>query len=222
MAHLCRLGTQQLGRHATNQFPRPHTHRMLPQQDKPGADPNRVGGPSNPLLEDAALSTQIVAGKGDGGAAYALNRLAQQSDGRDRVLLGGFREIAKLCQLLNLNQHIKQRAQEIFKQATEEPSTKVRGSGNNAVYAAVVYIACRQENAPRSFKELLAAIPGTGVKEVGKYYKKILKGLNLGADVGVVNVVDYLVCVCEGCVKGVEYVGTGMVYLGGYVKDGVS
>ncbi len=152
-----------------------------------------MGGPSNPLLEDAALSTQIVAGKGDGGAAFALNRLAQQSDGRDRVLLAGFREIAKLCQILNVNQHIKMRAQEIFKQATEEPSTKVRGSGNNAVYAAVVYIACRQENSPRSFKELLAAIPGTGVKEVGKYYKKILKGLNLGADVGVANVVDYLV-----------------------------
>lgn len=164
-----------------------------PSQDKPGADPNRVGGPSNPLLEDAALSTQIVAGKGDGGAAFSLNRLAQQNDGRERVLLNAFREISRLCQLLNLNHAIKQRAQELFKQASEVPATKVRGSGNSAVYAAVVYIACRQENAPRSFKELLAAIPGTGVKEVGKYYKKILKGLTLGADVGVVNVVDYLV-----------------------------
>lgn len=152
-----------------------------------------MGGPTNPLLEEAALSTQIVAGKGDGGAAFALNRLAQQGDGRDRVLLNAFREIARLCELLNLNHTIKQRAQELFKQAAEVPATKVRGSGNNAVYAAVVYVACRQENAPRSFKELLAAIPGTGVKEVGKYYKKILKGLNLGADVGVVNVVDYLV-----------------------------
>lgn len=185
MANFCRLGTQ--AHTSTRQHPFP------PTQDKPGADPNRVGGPTNPLLEDAALTTQIVAGKGDGGAAFALNRLAQHSDGRDRVMLNAFREISRLCELLNLNHAIKQRAQELFKQAADVPATKVRGSGNSAVYAAVVYIACRQENAPRSFKELLAAIPGTGVKEVGKFYKKILKGLNLGADVGVVNVVDYLV-----------------------------
>lgn len=41
--------------------------RTFSNSDTPGSDPNRVGGPSNPLLRDSGLSTII--GKGDATAA---------------------------------------------------------------------------------------------------------------------------------------------------------
>lgn len=43
-------------------------------QDKEGTDPNRVGGPTNPLLEGGGLSTIIGKGR-DGDNSYMLNRL---------------------------------------------------------------------------------------------------------------------------------------------------
>lgn len=42
-------------------------------QDKEGQDPNRVGGPNNPLLEGGGLTTMIGKGKDDG--SFALNKL---------------------------------------------------------------------------------------------------------------------------------------------------
>jgi hypothetical protein len=47
---------------------------MTPMQDKEGTDPNRVGGPTNPLLEGGGLSTIIGKGR-DGDNSFALNRL---------------------------------------------------------------------------------------------------------------------------------------------------
>ena len=45
-------------------------------QDKAGADPNRVGGPVNPLLSDGGMSTIIAAGKGtDRGMLNNLKRM---------------------------------------------------------------------------------------------------------------------------------------------------
>jgi hypothetical protein len=41
--------------------------RTFSNSDSTGADPNRVGGPSNPLLRDSGLSTII--GRGEGAAA---------------------------------------------------------------------------------------------------------------------------------------------------------
>ncbi len=43
-------------------------------QDKESADPNRVGGPNNPLLEGGGLSTMIAKGEGSARLARLHNR----------------------------------------------------------------------------------------------------------------------------------------------------
>lgn len=43
-------------------------------QDKESTDPNRVGGPTNPLLEGGGLST-IIGKSRDGDNSYMLNRI---------------------------------------------------------------------------------------------------------------------------------------------------
>ncbi len=47
--------------------------RLCALQDKESTDPNRVGGPNNPLLEGGGLTTVIARGQGDGSSN--LNRL---------------------------------------------------------------------------------------------------------------------------------------------------
>ena len=46
------------------------------------------------------------------------------------------------------------------------------GRSNEAVYAACLYMACRQERVPRTFKEL-CAVSTVSKKEIGRAYKQI-------------------------------------------------
>ena len=127
------------------------------------ADPNRVGGPTNPLLKDG-LTTSIQQGaKGAGGAlAASLQRTAARAAAgapgheSDRALLDGMRRIGRLSDDLQLVKGARDRACLLYKQVLER-AKGVRSRGAANVAAAVVYIACRQEGAPRTFKEIVAA-----------------------------------------------------------------
>lgn len=126
------------------------------------ADPNRVGGPTNPLLKDG-LTTSIQEGaKGGGALASALQRTAARaaagapSAESDRALKDGMRRIGKLSDDLQLVKGARDRAVQLYSDVLER-AKGVRSRGAANVAAAVVYIACRQEGMPRTFKEIVAA-----------------------------------------------------------------
>lgn len=146
--------------------PRTHTHTHAFRQDKESADPTRVGGPINPLLKDGGLSTMITGGKGvDKGLTSSLQRMQARTDsgGGDRSLVVAFREIARLCSDMSLQDVVRHQANEYYKEAHEK-SRSVRGRGQAAVHAAVVFMACRQQNIARTFKELCAYAPQASKK----------------------------------------------------------
>ena len=145
---------------------------------KPGADPNRVGGPVNPLLADG-LSTSIA----DGGGAHsaALKRAhARAGGGEERALVDGFRRVARLADDLGLVRAVKDRACELYKHVVDSQKG-LRGRGAAAISAAVVYIACRQEGAPRTFKEIVAAAPDAAKRDVSRAYASIVKEVGAAA-----------------------------------------
>lgn len=93
--------------------------RTFGDKDKESEDPNRVGGPSNPLLDSAALSTMIGRGtRGDGGLAYQLNRMHNRASTQDRALLNAFKEIKGLCQRMDLNDNIRDHAQKVSREGS--------------------------------------------------------------------------------------------------------
>jgi transcription initiation factor TFIIB len=55
---------------------------------------------------------------------------------------------------LGLVPTIKDRANELFRDIAELKS--IRGRSASAIHAACLYIACRQEDKPRTFKEICA------------------------------------------------------------------
>ncbi|GAA0149156.1 general transcription factor [Lithospermum erythrorhizon] len=59
-------------------------------------DPNRVGGPVNPLLSDAQLTTVISRGPGVNGDA-SLARLQNRGGDPDRALVMAFKAIASMA-----------------------------------------------------------------------------------------------------------------------------
>lgn len=97
----------------------------------------------------------------------------------DRTLLNAFREINGMADRINLPKTIVDRANTLFKQVHDGKNLK--GRANDAIASACLYIACRQEGVPRTFKEI-CAVSKISKKEIGRCFKLILKALETSVD----------------------------------------
>lgn len=97
----------------------------------------------------------------------------------DRALVNAFREITGMADRINLPKTIVDRANTLFKQVHDGKNLK--GRANDAIASACLYIACRQEGVPRTFKEI-CAVSKISKKEIGRCFKLILKALETSVD----------------------------------------
>lgn len=149
--------------------------------EKSNADPSRVGAAENPLLS-SDLSTMIGRSSSDvafddSGQAKYQNRKHMSSS--DRALSNAFKEISNMSDRINLPKTIVDRANLLFKQVHDGRTLK--GRSNDAIASACLYIACRQEGVPRTFKEI-CAVSKVSKKEIGRCFKLILKALETSVD----------------------------------------
>lgn len=80
---------------------------------------------------------------------------------------------------INLPKTIVDRANNLFKQVHDGKNLK--GRSNDAKASACLYIACRQEGVPRTFKEI-CAVSKISKKEIGRCFKLTLKALATSVD----------------------------------------
>ncbi|XP_074577588.1 transcription initiation factor IIB-like [Curcuma longa] len=100
---------------------------------------------------------------------------------------------------LNLVATIKDRANEIFKKVEDLKS--VRGRNQDAILAACLYIACRQEDKPRTVKEICSVANGATKKEIGRAKEFIVKQLEVemgqSMEMGTIHAGDFLRRFCS-------------------------
>lgn len=153
--------------------------RTFSDSDKGGMDPSRTAGPTNRMLAGGGLATSI--GKNpDGTYNQTLTRLHNAGRNPDRVMLAAFSKIGELADHLGMTSVVKDGACDIYRMVVK-PGQPVLGKSQNAMFAACLYISCRQEGTNRTFKEICGGAQNTTVKEIGKCYKYIVKcidGLN--------------------------------------------
>ena len=165
--------------------------------DKGGEDKSRVGGAENTLLGSSDLSTMI--GPGRGGASFSSdgtpiynNRNGRQSTS-DRTLLNAFRTISTMADRINLTKTITDRANVLFKMVSDGKNLK--GRSNDAIAAACLYIACRQEGVPRTFKEIVA-VSTVSKKEIDRCFKLILKAHDIDTSEDPITTGDFMSRFC--------------------------
>ncbi|XP_010934192.1 transcription initiation factor IIB isoform X2 [Elaeis guineensis] len=164
-------------------------------------DPVRVGGPSNPLLTDGGLSTVISKPNGVQGdfLSSSLGRWQTRGSNPDRSLILAFRTIANMADRLGLVATIKDRANEIYKKVEDLKS--IRGRNQDAILAACLYIACRQEDRPRTVKEICSVANGAAKKEIGRAKEYIVKQLEVemgqSMEMGTIHAGDFLRRFCS-------------------------
>ncbi|KAG2617782.1 transcription initiation factor IIB-like [Panicum virgatum] len=169
-------------------------------------DPSRVGGRNDPFLNNAPLGTRIVLNgpqkmQGEGGHALPRMRISGGPD-PEQPLLEAFRAIADMADRLGLVATIRDRAKDVYKRMDEAKACP-RGKKRDEFYAACLFVACRNEGKPRTYKELATATSaGAGAKkEVGRMTTHIKKVLGEEAgqvmDIGVVHAADYMRRFCS-------------------------
>eukprot|EP00051_Salpingoeca_urceolata_P022563 m.371944 g.371944 ORF g.371944 m.371944 type:complete len:456 (+) comp19992_c0_seq13:305-1672(+) len=149
-------------------------------------DPNRVGAARDPLLDGSELSTMVGSIPGQrGGGLYGhhdhggTNSLQQWNtrsgmSGTARSLISAFKQIALMADRLHVKQVIVDRAKKLYKQVDD--TGQLKGRAHDAIGAACLYIACRQEGVPRTFKEI-CAVAEIPKKSIGRCYQAICKAL---------------------------------------------
>lgn len=167
--------------------------------DSNSNDRCRVGGAENPLLDGTDLSTMVGTDRASGSGldlqGYARYQNRSSITGSDRSLLNAFREIQTMASRINLPKTIIDRANMLFKQVHDQKSLK--GRSNDAISSACLYIACRQEGVPRTFKEI-CAISKIPKKEIGRCFKLILRTLE--ANVDLITSEDFMSRFCSNLV----------------------
>ncbi|CAL4894689.1 unnamed protein product [Urochloa decumbens] len=170
-------------------------------------DPSRVGGPNDPFLSNAPLVTRIAFSPGPQKAHAAADALPRMRGGAgadpEQSLVEAFRAISDMADRLGLVGTIRDGAKDVYKKL-EDAKACPRGRKRDVFYAACLYVACRNDGKPRTYKEL-ATVTRAGAaakKEIGRMTTLIKKVLGEGAgqkvlDIGVVRAADYLRRFCS-------------------------
>ncbi|KAJ2746074.1 transcription initiation factor IIB [Coemansia sp. BCRC 34301] len=136
-----------------------------------GDDPSRVGNAANPFLDGAQLDT-LIARNGDNGSGLArdLNRAQGRTTAQrhERNLVQAYKEISALCDAYDMPRTTVDIAKQLYKRVENEHLQ--RGKNNDAIIAACIFLACRQDNAPRTFKEI-CALTKVDRKDIGRTFK---------------------------------------------------
>ena len=151
--------------------------------DKGGEDRCRVGGAENTLLGGSDLSTMIGPSTGAASLDSSGNSIYQNRSNissSDRTLLTAFRTISTMCDRINLAKSISDSANSLFTKVHNAKNLK--GRSNEAKAAACLYIACRQEGVPRTFKEIVA-VSTVSKKDIGRCFQLILKFHETNVDI---------------------------------------
>ncbi|KYR02804.1 transcription initiation factor IIB [Tieghemostelium lacteum] len=168
--------------------------RTFSNSESTGADPNRVGGPTNPLLREAALSTTIGKGAKDTGSLSKLQNRNALGSG-DRNLLAAFSEIGRMVDRLGLPQTIHDKANELYRMMDDRKP--LRGKSADGMMAAALYMACRIDGTTRQFKEIAILTSNVTKVDISRCYKTMKDSLSDYISLQTITSEDFITRYCS-------------------------
>lgn len=147
--------------------------RTFSNDDQGNDDPSRVGDGANPLLNGSQLQTTIAFGDGNARSRDLLRAQGKSSnDKATKGLLAAYKEIGAHCDAVNIPKNVSDTAKHLFKLVDDAKAFK--GKSQEAIIAGCIFIACRQCNVPRTFREIFA-LTKVSKKEIGRTFKSLEK-----------------------------------------------
>ncbi|CAF3919897.1 unnamed protein product [Adineta steineri] len=168
--------------------------------DSDTKDMSRVGAAANPLFNNDNLETMMSLGTGAG----AVDEFGKQKytaggshkmSSADNTLRNTFDSIRQMAGRISLSNRIIHRACYIFKHSHENKC--IRGRSQDVIVAACIYIACRQEGAQRTIKEICAISTNASKKDIGRCFTQIIKNLPISNQPTSVDVINLIPRFCS-------------------------
>jgi transcription initiation factor TFIIB len=154
--------------------------RTFANDDQGNDDPSRVGEAANPLLVGSQLQTSIAFDKNASGKSRDLHRAQNKSahDKTNKSLQNAYRDIVDICEAMKLATSVSNYAKYLYKQIFDAGA--FRGKSPDAINAGLVFIACRQQVVPRTFKEIhqVTKVPKADIGRIFKGLEKFFSGQN--------------------------------------------
>jgi transcription initiation factor TFIIB len=144
--------------------------RTFANDDQNGDDPSRVGGPQDEFIEGQQLATTVAFSETKAHKALSRTQNNANSDKSQKNLMQGYKEIVSLCEAINMGQNVSNAAKHIFKLVDKHKF--LRGKPQEVIIAGCIFVACRQNNVPRTFREIFN-LTNVGKKEVGRVFKQL-------------------------------------------------
>ncbi|KAK3379204.1 cyclin-like protein [Lasiosphaeria ovina] len=143
--------------------------RTFSNDDQGNDDPSRVGDGPNVMINGDQLQTTIAFdGKNAKNLSHLQNKITQ--DKSSKALLQAYRDIQSLTDSFNGGTQVANAAKHIFKLV--EDNKALKGKSQEAIIAGCIFIACRQINVPRTFRELYG-LTKVSKKEIGRVFKQL-------------------------------------------------
>ena len=142
--------------------------RTFANDDQGGDDPSRVGGPQDEFVEGQQLATTVAFSESKAHKALSRTQNNTNQDKAQKGLMQAYKEIVSLCEAINMGQNVSNAAKHIFKLVDKHKIMK--GKPQEAVIAGCIFVACRQNNVPRTFREIFN-LTSVSKKEVGRVFK---------------------------------------------------
>ena len=147
--------------------------RTFSNDDQNNDDPSRVGDGPNLLLNGDQLQTNISFGDGSKAArdlARAQNKSTQ--DKGNKALMAAYKQIGNLGDNIGLSAVIINHSKHLFKIIHD--ANAFRGKPQDTLIASCIFVACRQCDSSRTFKDIYK-YTGKTKKEVGRMFKLLMK-----------------------------------------------
>lgn len=143
--------------------------RTFANDESGGDDPSRVGKAQGAFDEGEGLETSV--GFSEGSGSRDLQRAQQKASGgrSDKHLNDGLAQVSLLCSRLGLESRVQDSAKQIWQMISKNPKN-FKNKNADALVAACVFQGCRQQQQPRSFKEI-NVVAKVSKKEVGKMHR---------------------------------------------------
>lgn len=147
--------------------------RTFANDDQGGDDPSRVGGPQDEFIDGEQLSTSVAFSESKAHKALARTQNNTQ-DKSQKGLMDAYRQIVSLCDAVPLGHNVSNAAKHTYKLVDKHKF--LRGKSQDAVIAGCIFVACRSNKVPRTFREIYT-LTQVSKKEVGRVFKQLQKFL---------------------------------------------
>lgn len=142
--------------------------RTFSNDDQGNDDPSRVGDAANPLLHGSQLSTEISFGEGARHRELSRAQNKNNADKTNKSLQAAYGQISALCESFQIPKPVAETAKLLYK--ITDDGKVFKGKSQDAVIAGCIFIACRQHDMGRSFREIYK-LTKVSKKEIGRTFK---------------------------------------------------